>query len=358
MIPFEPDDNRPLIYGNRDRLFYDRYKISQFPFNFYGIWDWYAVQNRNDAGTDHVHSEYSKTMTPIEIMEFSCTSKEELIQLLKEGVEFVPTGDLVLFTMRKLCTGILCQKKQLEIKDKTTKLKSDITTLNLYEFFSEDVLSLGEKKFYRYIKLGTPVSSIRLYPLTDIVRKIVLQRTSWSAAKQKDLQKKDWKICREYLEGMITSDFYDEIIEKSQCTREEAETAVNKFIQYADTFINAEDVSDDILSSAVQNHRELMKKCTELAETRWRAEHQEQIEKAELQLKNISQETARKKQEFESFDKELKRIQSEISQKETFASEVEEKNQFTYLSSKRECCCIYQRNGILFSGYHIKINSF
>ena len=37
VIPFEPDDNRPLIYGNRDRLFYDRYKISQFPFNFYGM---------------------------------------------------------------------------------------------------------------------------------------------------------------------------------------------------------------------------------------------------------------------------------------------------------------------------------
>ena len=178
LIPFQPDSNQPLIYGNRDRLFYDRYKLSQFPFNFYGIWDWYAIQNWNDASTDHVHSELSQTMTPIEIMEIPCTSTEELIQSLKDGVEFVPTGDRILFTIQKLCTGILCQKKQLEIKEKVSKLKSDIITLNLYQFFSQDILSFGEKKFYRYIRLGTPVSCIRLYSLTDIVRKTVLQRTS------------------------------------------------------------------------------------------------------------------------------------------------------------------------------------
>ena len=109
---------------------------------------------------------------------------------------------------------------------------------------------------------------------------------------------------------------------------------MKEFIQYADTFINAEDISDDILVSAIQNHQELMTKCAALTETRWKTEHHEQIAEAELELKNISQETARKKQEVASFDTELKRLQSEILQKETLASEVEEKITSRILSAK------------------------
>lgn len=337
LIPFEPDYSQQLLYGNRDRLFYDRYKLAQFPRDFYGVWNWYAVENRNDASTDHVHSEYSEVMTPIEIVQTPFTAVDELTEALKQGLEISPVEQQTLFILQKsagLCRGILCQKKQLDINEKKVKLNSDILTMNLYEISPDDVFSLGNKKFYRYIRLGAPVSSIRLYSLTNIVRKSVLQRASWSTAKQKGLTRSIWQDCRQYLEELITSDFYDEIMKKSQCTREEAETAVNEFIRYADTFVNAEDISEEILVSAIQNHQELKNQCAELAETHWKEEHHQQIAEAEKELKQILAETAQKKQDSEQLEARLEHLTSEISQKETLASEVEEKISSRILSAK------------------------
>lgn len=90
---FYQDKNEPPYFRNRSKLYYNFFENSNTTSDagFYGIWTWSATRRDTDETKDFLVVNYTPEIDAIEvkIMEDSF-SLDELIRLLKKGVDFKP----------------------------------------------------------------------------------------------------------------------------------------------------------------------------------------------------------------------------------------------------------------------------
>ena len=64
------------------------------------------------------------------------------------------------------------------------------------------------------------------------------------------------------------------------CTEDEANERIRKFVQNADSYLSATDIEDEMLSRIIQQNSELEKRCKELLTTEWEKENSEKNSKS------------------------------------------------------------------------------
>lgn len=94
---FYKDDTQPIIFENRDKLFY---KDGPSENGATDIWEWSAIPNRADPTKDYVVTKYNHNIVPIEVAVFNdFASLDELVEAMKTGVVFSPKSDRVLLSI-------------------------------------------------------------------------------------------------------------------------------------------------------------------------------------------------------------------------------------------------------------------
>lgn len=332
IIPFECDELKPRLFGNRNKLYHKNGPVSS---GTIGIWAWNATENWNDPSTDYIVTSFSYELLAIQIIEIpGIRNTIDILNSLKNGIETVSSSTKYLFAVKNSedeYKGLLCSSKNCDIENGKLKLKNECYSIDEYSFNEEDTLELDGKKFYKYLKLKGIPKTIKLYDPIKIVTDIVLKRASWNAIKQKGVSKNTWKICRDYISELPQDDLYKEICDACKCSESEAKQYVALLIENAETYINNDNVENDIIANIIPKHPELIQKCKEQISQDWETENEALIAAANEKLLAVEKDVSEKrnvldsvKKEHDQLSSELRTISDEIADNKKLASDVEE----------------------------------
>lgn len=331
IIPFCVNESEPRYFSNRDRLYWKNGPDKE---GTIGIWNWKADVRDTDFTKDFITCEYNSNSKIIEIVELSqCKNINELSALLIDGSEIDITCSKVLFVFTNsngVKEGLLCGGEELENSGKKVRVRSSVYMLPCFHIRNNDVINIDRIKVYHKMNLGTPHSIVRIRTPYDAVKSMLLDRVTITALRDYDLSKKEAQHCKRLLEELPTETLIQELSDAYECSEEEAKGYIDDFIEYAGTYLSAEDFDMRVLSSALSRNSDLIKLCKEELSAEWKKDNDERIASAKNELDQIRVEAEMKKNEIqETINKqdnlniELENIKKQIVEKEDFASEVE-----------------------------------
>ena len=343
LVPVYINESESRTFDNRDKLYYND---NTMPPGYVGVWHWSATPRLNDYEKDYITSRFIEDIEPIQIKLIrDVTNINELVDRIKKGVHIPFCGSKTLFCFKsssRLFTGVLCSINQLDITDDSVSVKEEISYLPVYEIKKDDLISANEYYFYRYLKINNEATTdVLLKDPLEIVRKCILDRSTWSAMKSRGMTRNEYKLFKEFLTEVKTDSLYDEVAKKCRVTVEEAESLVIEFLMNVDVYLDHDDVDSYVIEQVINNHPIYREKCERIVEEKWKEENKERISEGEEKLKDIinnlenrtkevdlareelKQLRAEKERIIASYEERLKTINDEVSEKEKLASDVE-----------------------------------
>ncbi len=319
-------------FKNRDRLFCND---GPSDIGFYGIWNWAAIPKANDPEKDYVKSSYNKDIAAIEIVTLTdVTTIDELADLLKNGIEFVPHSGKVMFTSCAIggrYIGVLCEVKKLHSINGKTTISADCTVLPVYEFAQEDVLRLGNVSFYRKAFVGVPNRLCYLKSQLEIVKNIVLSSLSWGVYKSRNITHAQHRAFKDFIEAVPVDDITSKIVAACHCSLPAAKDLLNEFLRTVDKYVDGDSLGDEIVSSAVAANAGIQEKAKSLVRQDWEAENAKLLSDAKGQLEVLRAERESAAGELRSAQESLEKVKAEearladsITAKESLAEQVEQ----------------------------------
>lgn len=331
--PFIANNDVPHYFENRDRLFQ---RDGPENVGFIGVWGWTATPRDTDPHKDFIESKFFPDFEPLQVVVVSgIISEKQLLEKIKAGIEFVPHGRNVLFAFLEsegICIGLLCQGNDCTIVDGILRINEDVLILPAYHFPTSDIINLNGSWFLRSLNPGSPLKTVAVRPPVEIVKSVVLQKASWPSLKAKGLTKKEWRDVRDFLDSINGTSMQEEIAEKCKCDIEIAQKYIHEFIDNANNYIDGNDFDTNVLASIVESHSELMRRCENIVDKRWKSENEAILESANQRLSDVraaALEQERRHSELledlKSAEKKLNDISEKAIQQEQFSLEVEQK---------------------------------
>ena len=316
-------------YPNRNILFTRDH--SKAP-NYIGIWNWKTKPNDNPEKSDIIDAYLLTSQVPVQIIELSgCRTIDELKENLIRGIDSSPKGERALFSFAadEKYIGLLCNTKDVVIRNGTTKLDSGVIELPLYKFSEQEIVTISGIRFFYRINLGTPKEVFRVKDPLDIVKEAVLRRMSIAKLKS-HVTIREAQNLRTFLEEIPTSDFYQELADVCACSIDTVKVYLDDFIRQAGIYLREEDVESKVFESALEHSPSLLDKCRELNEKLWRKNHAEQLEQAQAELEQMSEETRQQQHLYNQLSTQQKqlveqqeKLTAQITQQEKLAADVE-----------------------------------
>lgn len=329
---FNQNEGLPPNFSNRRNIFY---KYGSCDDGAYGVWCWSAKPNYSDPSRDFTSYKDDNTLAPIEVVKISEASNlDELINILKSGIECEPHSSKVMFAVRMLeglYVGILCKTKEIQLSNGIVTFTEDCIEVPVYEFSSDDIMRLDNGIcFYKKAFAGVPSKLYRLKSQLEIAKSIVLDSISWNTYKSKGLIKNDYKVFKDFIAEIPVADIICKIETACRCSKSEAKELLNNLLKVIWQYIDNECLEDKILRSAIYASTELQEKTKELLRTDWETENkqllaeghkklvllQEKLESTANDLSEAEDAYLRTKLEEEQLD-------SIISEKKKLADDVE-----------------------------------
>lgn len=314
-------------------LFSDQ-RSGTFQEGYVGVWDWHVIPNKKDPSRDFIETSYSSSQ-PTQIIIFKeCDSVEKIIKKLTVGVSEKIYCDGVLFAYwnGKKYEGIYCHPKDLDIKIDRISLKQDVFRLPVFEVFASMLYQAGDCQVCTALNFGMPTKVVNVKDSMDVLKALLRKRLTWATSKQRGITNAAHQQITAYLQELPNKDFVQELAMQCNCTEDEANERIRKFVQNADSYLSATDIEDEMLSRIIQQNCELEKRCKELLTTEWEKENSEKIQKVEnelMQRKNAAKdERIRVEQlteKYEAVEQKLKESNEQLEEREQLAAEVEQK---------------------------------
>ncbi len=332
LVPFSKDDSLPTYFGNRTVLYCNNGVEQE---DRIGVWSWSSEQKEADPSRDVVVSEYNSDTKLTEVFELTqCKSLGEIASLLGDGIEKCINENKVLFVFRteKTYEGLLCFPEDLEVRGTKIRLSSSVYKLRHYSIKPADIVTLAGVRFYRYMNLGIPQSIYRVRTPYDVVKGMILARTTLSSLRELDLTKKEAQKSKQFIESIPTQTLVEEFADAYACSEEEAREYVQGFIEHVENYLSGEDLDLGIISQALGRNPDLVELCKEQLSEEWKSENELRISEANSQLRSIKQEVDNKRKEEESLNLEISRlsenllsINKQIENREKIAVDVEKR---------------------------------
>lgn len=329
---FHRNEDIPPYFTNRDKIFY---KDGPSKDGFYGIWTWSAVPNENDPSKDYILSRYNTEIDAIELITFTqATSLDELVNLLKKGINYQPHSRRVMFsiyTSKGQYTGILCTAKELNTVNEKTNISENCIVVPVYEFAGDDVIHLDNGlSFYRNAFAGLPSKLYHLKSPLDIVKDIVLSSISWATYKTKEVTRAQYKTFKDFIDAIPVEDITCKIGAACRCSDPAAKELLDEFLNIVWKYVDGDSLEDEIILSAISANTELQEKAKELIRQDWETENQRLLAEARqkldllrAELKSATENLGQAQETFNKTKAEDERLSGIIAEKEKLAEDVE-----------------------------------
>ena len=329
---FRKSEDVPPYFTNRDKIFY---KDGPSNDGFYGIWTWSTTPNAKDPSKDYILSRYNMDIDAIEVVTLSeASSLDDLIKLLKTGIEYQPHSRRVMFSSyasKGQYMGILCNVKELNTLNGKAAIAEDSIEVPVYEFTSDDILRLDNGlSFYRNAFAGLPSKLYQLKSPLDIVKNIVFSSISWSTYKTRGLVRAEYRTFKDFLGAIPVDDIARKIEITCHCSNSAAKELLNEFLNAVWKYVDGDSLEDEIILSAISASTELQEKTKALIRMDWEVENNSLLTEAQNKLDSLEAElnaaTIRLTEAQEALVKtksEEEQIVSSIAEKEKLAEDVE-----------------------------------
>lgn len=329
---FHRNEDIPPYFTNRDKIFY---KDGPSKDGFYGLWTWSAVPNENDPSKDYILSRYNTEIDAIEIVTFTqATSLDELVSLLKEGINYRPHSRRVMFsiyTSKGQYTGILCTAKELNTVNEKTNISEDCIVVPVYEFTGADVMHLDNGlSFYGNAFAGLPSKLYHLKSPLDIVKDIVLSSISWATYKTRDVTRAQYKTFKDFIDALPFDNITRKIGTACRCSDPAAKELLDEFLNIVWKYVDGDSLEDEIILSAISANTELQERAKELIRQDWEKENEELLSEAKqkldllrAELKSAAEDLGKARETFNKTKAEDERLSDIIAEKEKLADGVE-----------------------------------
>lgn len=314
-------------------LFTDQ-KAGTLQEGYVGVWDWRVIPNKKDPSREFIETSYSPSQ-PTQIVIFKeCDSVEETIKKLTAGVseKIYCEGVLFAYWNGKKYEGVYCCPKDLDVKIDRVSLKQDTLSLPVFEVFASMIYQAGECQVCSVLNFGMPTRITNAKDSMDVLKTLLRKRLTWATSKQRGITNATHQKITEYLQELPNKDFVQELAMQCNCSEEEANKLIQKFVQDADAYLSATDIEDEMLNRIIQQNTELEKRCKELLATEWEKENFEKIQSIENELtqrKNASKaERTRLEQLTEKYaeiEQKVKESNEKLEEREQLAAEIERK---------------------------------
>lgn len=343
IIPFILDKSTPHYFANRDRLYWNNGPSIE---KAVGVWNWSATPRDTDSNKDFVKTDYCYNVQPTQIVRLSnCESLDDISYLLKNGISLQISCSKILFVYEEgsFFNGLLCSSSDYDKTNSVITLKATIYTLLHYCIKKSDVIELSDISVYKYITLGMPQDIFKVYNPCEAVKLLVISRITKSSLREYALTTKEVQKCRRFLKSIPTQTSVQDLMLAYDCTNEEAQRYINSFIEYSEKYLLATDLDVNIISRAIQGSSDLVELCKQQLTDEWRLENEEQLAEAENKLQNIVTQVGIKQSELqqtvekkEKISLEIEQLNSQLSQREQLATDVEEKIAFQIERAKQD----------------------
>ena len=305
----------PKIFDNRTRLFWRNGPSTDGEF---GVWDWSAVPNKSNPDTDYIETDYTESVQVIEIFEIpEIATLDKLVNRLSAGISVLPVSPKVFFCFRDTrdrLNGVLCDSSDISITGNQTILSEEAQSLPAYDINLRDTISLEGRLFYKRLSIEGPERRVLVKEPVNIVRDIIIRRTSWSAVKPLGVTKKTWRSIRELIEETPAETIYQEVASACHCNDEEARTYVSRFVDNVESYISQDNYDSEVLVSVLEGHPAIMQKCESVVSERWKATHEEEIETAKKELNAIVTDIEEKQSELRTIEERLRASENRLAQ--------------------------------------------
>lgn len=319
-------------FENRDRLYRNDGPTA---LGTVGIWEWTAIPNRDNPVIDYVQSYYVKDYSPVRVVVLVAKSLDEVVEQLQNGT----ARTQAYFCDTLFCyepkwgqfAGVLCRANEFNISDRCAKLSETVYSLPSYTISSGDIYNWDDRnlRFLKTLQVGEPSGYVSIGNTDEVIRTLILERTTWPLFKECiGATKAEWKHCKLLLEKICGESLYDAIVQKLNCTLDQAKQTVDDFVNRADALTKVGDIDVNVLAEIAKNHDELRELCEKAVSVEWHNSHAAEIAKAEAEVSEMEETISiAKKQHSELLAEiatkqgELDRLLAEIAQYESIGKE-------------------------------------
>lgn len=319
-------------FENRDRLYRNDGPTA---LGTVGVWEWTAIPNRDNPAIDYVQSYYVKGYSPVRVVVLMAKSLDEVVEQLQNGT----ARTQAYFCDTLFCyepkwgqfAGVLCRANEFNILDRCAKLSETVYSLPSYTISSGDIYNWDDRnlRFLKTLQVGEPSGYVSIGNTDEVIRTLILERTTWPLFKECiGATKAEWKHCKLLLEKICGESLYDAIVQKLNCTLDQAKQTVDDFVNRADALIKVGDIDVNVLAEIAKNHDELRELCEKAVSVEWHDSHAAEIAKAEAVVSRMEETISiAKKQHSELLAEiatkqgELDRLLAEIEQYESIGKE-------------------------------------
>lgn len=332
ITPFTVDKSIPHYFANRDRLYWKNGPDSD---KAIGVWNWSSSPRDTDPEKDYLETDYCYNVKLTQIVKLSnCESLNDIAISLKNGISLQPACSRLLFVHEEgsVLKGLLCSSADFDKTDDRIALKSTVYTLPHYCIKMADVIDIAGISIYKYIALGIPQAVFQICNPYEAVKSIIISRMTNSELREYDLSNKEVRRCRQFLKSIPAQTLIQELSLAYNCSKEEAQTYIDGFIDHAETYLLSTDLDESIISRAIKRNADLVELCKHQLTDEWEAENAKRLTEAETKLKGITSEVDIKQNELQqiideknNLSSEIKQFHYQLSQREQLATDVEEK---------------------------------
>lgn len=333
---FHQRDDVPKHSYNRDKLYY---KDGPSIDGTYGVWNWLSIPNRNDPSREFIDSEYSKVLSPIEIVVLKeLSSLDGLADALKKGIKYLAHSNKIILSISKrkgYYVGLLCNlhnKKECSYENNTITASVDCNVLPVYEYTDNDILYLSSGiLFYRKAFAGMPNKIYHMKTPMEIVRQLAISSISWQNYKERgDIVRNDYRKFKDFLSAVPVDDIIRKIQIECNYTKPAAKKIMDDFMKTVWKYVDGISLTDEIVQSAISINSAFKEKAKDMIRLDWEKENKSLLDDAQNRLKDLKDEYMSmaeylnaEKKAFDKIKKEEKYLEESIAEKEKLAEDVE-----------------------------------
>lgn len=330
-----------------------------------GIWKWKARPDFKDSTKDFVTSYWIKGAgMPFEIIKvYEAYTITQLIDLIKKGIYCDVNSCNIIFIIdspdESHYEGICCYNDTLCFgkNNHFVTFKQGITEIPCIVIGKDEMVPLKNTvkgtfiSLYKYFSLPQNLRFIPIKDLDEITIKVLRDRCTWAACKEKGLTKNEYQHMKDYIDELPVESMYQEIANQAKITPKEAEEIAHKKIDLLASYFAQTDQEDLLLDNIILSHDELKSRFKNLLQVQvqieWEKENADKIKTAQDKLMQFQRESDmiqtklhetkeqykklksgyEKKKQTE--EENLARIQEEIAQREEYNVELTNQVQLT-----------------------------